>query len=277
MSAGQTLGYDSTERATSPYARFFRPEMDPLSDHVCRALMVGAIAPELMPPVEQAKALLSGTDDLIETGFTIARDGAMRIAVLTPMPGVTPAMWDWWFAWHGSEAQRYKLWHPQAHVSAVWDDGRADLDHYIGRISHVVEYIGPERLNLAIRFLRPSAMGLDEQVLAQTGATAICARGSIDGTPMETGWLIHHVRPVPGGCEMRSRFWLGGANVQPRGMPGPLGRIIGQAAARMNRLAAGQARDLLVHCAQEMAHLARILPDLYAAFAKPAQIDPGVQ
>jgi hypothetical protein len=51
--------------------------------------------------------------------------GAMLHAplfVLTQMPKVTPAMWDWWFAWHGSEAQRYKLWHPRAHISSKWAD-----------------------------------------------------------------------------------------------------------------------------------------------------------
>ena len=183
------------------------------------------------------------------------------------MPGVTPAMWNWWFAWHGSHAQRYKLWHPRAHVHVAWEDGRSDLDHYVGRLSKVVEYVGAARLNLTIRFVPPSSLGLDESLLAQRGETAICARGGLAGTPMETGWLIHHVRPVPGGSEMRSRFWIGGANVRPRAMTGPVGALIGRAASRLAPLPIRQAADLLVHCAQEMNHLAAILPQLHETFA----------
>ena len=83
---------------------------------------------------------------------------------------------------------------------------------------------------------------------------------------METGWLIHHVRPVPGGSEMRSRFWLAGANIRPRGMPGAAGALIGRLAAKFAPLTDNMAMELLVHCAQEMNHLAAILPDLYASF-----------
>jgi hypothetical protein len=219
-----------------------------------------------MPPVARAADLVADGYWPVETGYSLSSDGSARVSVLTPMPGVTPAMWDWWFAWHGSHAQRYKLWHPHAHVHAVWSDGRSDLAHYVGRTSNVVEYVGATRLGLTIRFVAPSSLGLDEARLAAAGATAICARGGIAGTPLETGWLIHHVRPVPGGAEMRSRFWLGGENVRPRGMPGPLGAAFGGAASRLAPLAPNQAHDLLVHCAQEMSHLATILPELHAAF-----------
>jgi hypothetical protein len=92
-------------------------------------------------------------------------------------------MWDWWFAWHGSEAQRYKLWHPRAHMHAVWADGRSDLNHYVGRTSHVVEYVGNQRLNLAIHFVPTSSLGLDEARLKREGEVAICARGAMAGTP----------------------------------------------------------------------------------------------
>ncbi|MCI3134655.1 DAPG hydrolase family protein [Phenylobacterium aquaticum] len=261
------LGFSPAELAESPYARFFRPQMAPLSEPVKEALLTGPVAHERMWPVERAGDLLADGDWPVETGYSIGPDGSARISVLTPMPGVEPAMWDWWFAWHGSHAQRYKLWHPQAHVHVVWSDGRSDLTHYVGRTSNVVEYVGAGRLGLTIRFVAPSTLGLDEGRLAAAGATAICARGGLAGTPMETGWLIHHVRPVPGGAEMRSRFWLGGANLRPRGMPGPLGAALGGVASRLAPLNPAQAADLLVHCAQEMSHLAAILPDLHAAFA----------
>ncbi len=264
------LGYSAAGLARSPTARFFRPEMAPLSAHVREALATGPVAHELLPPVARAGDLLDEGDWPVETGYTVAPDGSARVFVRTPMPGVTPAMWDWWFAWHGSHAERYKLWHPKAHVHVAWSDGRDDLTHYIGRTSNVVEYVGAGRMALTIRFVTPVSLGLDEARMARDGAVAICARGGIAGTPVETGWLIHHVRPVPGGAEMRSRFWLGGENVRPRGMPGPVGAVLGRAASRLSPLPPAQAADLLVHCAQEMSHLATILPDLHAAFGPGA-------
>ncbi len=252
--------------ASSPYARFFKPDMAPLPEHVREAIAVGLQTEELLPPVSSARALQTPGYWPVENGVTISPDGAFRVFVRTDMPGVTPAMWDWWFAWHGSEAQRYKLWHPRAHMHVAWADGRSDLQHYVGRTSHVVEYVGNQRLQLAIRFVPPSSLGLDEKRLKNDGEVAICARGGMLGTPMETGWLVHHVRPVPGGSEMRSRFWLAGANIRPRGMPGAMGALIGRVAAKFAPLTDNMAMELLVHCAQEMNHLAGILPDLFETF-----------
>jgi glyoxylase-like metal-dependent hydrolase (beta-lactamase superfamily II) len=37
------------------------------------------------------------------------------------MPGVTGAMFEWWMGWHYMEAQRYKLWHPRAHIAKLME------------------------------------------------------------------------------------------------------------------------------------------------------------
>ena len=58
----------------------------------------------------------------VECGYTLEADGSARLAILTPMPQVTPLMWHWWFGWHGDQDNKYKLWHPPAHVSTVWAD-----------------------------------------------------------------------------------------------------------------------------------------------------------
>ena len=111
------LGYTSTELAQSPYASFYRDEFAPLPEHVKEALLTGGQAYELFPLVDHADELLEPGYWPLETGFGLGPDGSVQVFVLTQMPKVTPAMWDWWFAWHGSEAQRYKLWHPRAHKS----------------------------------------------------------------------------------------------------------------------------------------------------------------
>ena len=265
-----TLGYSDEELRTSPYAAYFTPDLPALSQEVLAALAIGGVAHEVIPDLTYAPHLLDRGDWSVETGYTLAPDGSARVFVRTDMPNVTPAMWDWWFGWHGDAAQKYKLWHPKAHVSAAWADGLGDLGHYVGRTSKVIEYVGTERLALTIRFVPPMSLGLDETLLRRRGEVAICARGGLDGAPVETGWLIHHLRPTTSGCEMRSRFWLGGAHIRPRGMPGPLGATLGASAAKLQPLSGLQARDLLVHCAQEMSHLARCLPDLFAKFGNTA-------
>lgn len=259
------LGYSRQELAESPYARFFNPEIEPLQPHVAEALLVGPQAHELFPPASEAASMIEPGDWPVETGYTRSPDGAIRVFCLTHMPGVTPKMWDWWFGWHGCEAERYKLWHPKAHINAQWADGRRD-ETYIGRTSLITEYLGPRIARGAISFLPPAAMGFDEARLAAQGEVAICARVGAPGAPLKAGWLLHQLRPVDGGSTMRSRMWMGGENVALGGDPGALGREF----AKVLRPIAGKLlpapADLLVHNAQEMAHLAGFLPQLFETF-----------
>lgn len=268
MSAKDRLhpGYSAVEMAKSPYARFFRPEMAPLPAHVREAILTGPVAPELTPGLEAAPALVSARDWQTGTALSFCPDGEVRVFDRTEMPNVTPAMWDWWFAWHGSEALRYKLWHPRAHVDVGWKDGRGDLEHYVGRTSHVVEYIGSTRLSGAIRFVAPSSLGIDETALEASGAVAICARIGPADMPLEAGWLLHHIRPVPGGSEMRSYFWLGGRHLASRSGGAFSSGLLRRTAKLFPKATSVPAVELLVHCAQEMNHLAGILPDVYEAF-----------
>jgi hypothetical protein len=94
-------------------------------------------------------------------------------------------------------------------------------------------------------------------------ATAVCARIGLGDAPVEVGFLAHHVRAVPGGSEMRSRFWMGGRHIAGRNLAGSLAAAV---ARRTLRLTEADARAVLVHCAEEMPHLAAILPGLYARY-----------
>jgi hypothetical protein len=155
--------------------------MAPLPAHLVEALAVGPQAPDLLPGLEAIPELLREGYLPVETGYAIGRDHSLRVAVLTPMPGVTAAMWDWWFGWHGSDARRYKLWHPRAHLSAAWADGpdrgRRGRARYLGRTSVVDEYVGSTRANVTIRFVTPADLDLDSPALAPGGGrTMVCAR-----------------------------------------------------------------------------------------------------
>jgi hypothetical protein len=251
------LGYRAADRGT-PFADFYQPEMAALPGHVIEALQHGPQAEPTLPSFDDAAALLQDGGQQTENGYGVLRDKGIQVSVRTDMPGVTAEMWGWWFGWHGSDSRRYKLWHPRAHVSARWTDGGGD-GTYIGRTSIVAEYLGSSFARPAIQFVDPSTVGLDSVAENQV---AICARLGSSELPVDVGWLIHHVRPTPDGAEMRSRFWMGGRHVAVR-----RGNRLADAAVRP--VAARQLpdpRDLLVHCAQEMNHLAGFLPELYRRF-----------
>jgi DAPG hydrolase PhiG domain len=176
-------------------------------------------------------------------------------------------MWEWWFGWHGCDSRRYKLWHPRAHVSAAWQDGDDDRRHgsarYVGRTSLISEYIGSSMLRAAIQFVTPATVGLPA---ADDSTVGICARLGSSDVPVDAGWFVHHIRATADGSEMRSRFWLGGPYTAVRGAPGLANRVIRPVASKILGASADSARNLMVHCAQEMNHLAGLLPALYEQF-----------
>ena len=134
--AGRHLGWSETDRATKPYARFLDPDIQALPDDIRYALDRGPLPEPLLPALDAAAPSLFGQAAAIENGFALAADGAMIVAARTDLPGVTPAMIDWWFGWHSDSPDRYKLWHPLAHVHAAWlsppPQGRRGRARYMG-------------------------------------------------------------------------------------------------------------------------------------------------
>src|SRR5262245_35283584 len=116
------LGYREQDYQHS-FAKYFdaTAECRPLANTE-QALNHGRTPSGSLPSIEQIPALLQPGYTGLEDGFTLEPDGSARVAALTSMPGVQPLMWGWWFAWHGDQDAKYKLWHPRAHVSAVWED-----------------------------------------------------------------------------------------------------------------------------------------------------------
>lgn len=265
MEATPQLGLSAFDLKSVPFAAHYDPSMKPPQPQVLEALAVGASASTLFPPVAAAGDMAAKGYCQVETGYTYSPDLGSRVHCLTHMPDVTPAMWDWWFGWHGCDGRRYKLWHPQAHVDARWADGRNE-EVYLGRTSLVSEYIGSFCVKASISFVRPSVLGFDENQLKSRGAVAVCARLGDPKLPINGGWLVHHIRPTDSGCEMRSRFWIGGETVAPGTSHGPAMRLAMLPFRPLARIMGPNPRDLLAHCGQEMNHLAGILPSLFAEF-----------
>lgn len=272
MSADVYLGMRPGDLDGKPYAKYWNPDMRPLPEEVRDAVLHGPEAAELGFPITQADRLVDRGELPLENGTTRLTSGETFVAVRTPMPDVTGAMFEWWMGWHTLEAQRYKLWHPRAHLDNGTKEMRADdpslSDREKYRTTHyVTEYIGAAIQKLTITFGDPAQFFGRTSEFAANGTTAmVCGTVGLQQAPVTIGRLIHQIREVPGGSEMRSRFWLGRPEIRGVGRAGRLGRLVG--ADALARRAAGPdlGRDMIVHCALEMNHLARFLPALYADY-----------
>lgn len=143
-------------------------------------------------------------------------------------------------------------------------------DKYIGGTSFVDEYVGSALGELAIHFVDPSAWGFHHDKLDPEVATAICGTVGFSGVPLDWGHLLHYVRRVNGGAEMRSRFWMGGPHLTSRAgatLDGDLATVAGA----VRHLGTAQAKAMVVHCSQEMNHLAAFLPNIYAEYKQTEQ------
>ncbi len=261
------VGYTQADYAT-PYAKFYDETFTPIVATVKQGLSDSPFPSEKLYPLSKVTLLAEKGYAEVENGYTLTTDGAARVAVLTPMPDVSPKMWDWWFGWHGSMANRYKLWHPKAHLDAQWKDGNQTLDGYIGRTSLIEEYIGKKLEKAAIQFISPTQLGFKAADIADKNKVVyICARIGYIDFPLDFGYLVHQIRQTGNGAEMRSRFWLGGEHISLR-INGLVPRILSKMMRKVKHIPKEQAIDLMQHCTEEMHHLAAFLPQIYAEFGQ---------
>lgn len=257
------------EAINPTFHNYSNPNVKPISTEIAEAIEKSPFDSGLFLQIEDAAELAKPGYVEVENGYAFHADGSTTVSVLTDMPGVTPAMWHWWFGWHGDSSEKYKLWHPPAHVSAVWEDGKIGEVKYIDRNSHIQEYIGPTKESASIQFKSPTLVGLPEfdpnSSSSGTDTVYIVARIGLMPIPVDFGWLVHQVRETGNGSEMRSRFWLGGRHIAGRNsfmnMMAPLIR-------RVRKVPESQIIDTTTHCGEEMAHLATFLAEIYAELSE---------
>lgn len=263
----------TAEEQAKPYAKYYYLPSAPPAPHHAKML-------EDLKPLDPAKAdriqdvnnMLSPGYTEGENGYCVMPDGSGCVALRHPMPGATPEMIDWWFAWHGLEDLRYKLWYPEMHVSAgldpeeralVLDPSRTLSQKFQGLTHHVVEDIGGGVLNAVdISFLTPEDFGFDMERFKPPYAEALAAanvmaRGVDDpkdgpGLPVA---FVHLVRKTDEGIEVRNRFWVGYQIVDKK----PVLMLPTDV-----RIPEEAVQGLFLHDVQEFANLAAILPQLYA-------------
>jgi len=244
----------------SPLYKFFEMEMTlpaPERYECAKAPM----PPEYAQPVQEMNRLFDDGYLPGRSGYAQMPDGTVALSNFTDMPGVTIEMFDWWFAWHGLEPLRYKMWNHDEHYSVTTSEPEKALnaslpmrERYWDSIHHVKESMYPEGpiLDIAINFRNPADIGFSPEKLKNFDGTIVCA-----GNEHVPVIMCHFLRPVPGGSELHTRFWMGycvkgGAPVKaiPDGALFPL----------------EDAKDLMRHNVKEFTHLAALLPMVYAEF-----------
>jgi hypothetical protein len=233
----------------------------------------------MVAPMDSSKALLpEGLNALLkpgylasEAGWCVMPNGSGYVSCLTKMPGVTPRMIDWWFAWHPLEPLRYKIWWPEGHFDLKISGAAREriLDPEVpmaeknhGLIHHVFEDIGggaPDKIR--IRFMSPEDYGFDmSRFKPPNASTLVAGVGYVKSgkapffMPAVPVMMCHLVREIEGGIEFRTRFWMG-YDIKDRKPKKKLPPFI--------KIPAKIPKGLAMHCVHEYANLASFLPRIF--------------
>jgi hypothetical protein len=262
----------TAEEKLRPYAKYYyRPSAPLAPEHAALLADLKPLDPAKADRIQNANDLLASGHTEGENGYCIMPDGSGYVAIHHRLAGATADMFNWWFAWHGLEDLRYRIWYPEYHISARVDpEDRANiLDpdrplplKFQGMTHHVVEDIGGGVLNAVdISFLTPEDFGFDMSRFHSPNAEALAAANVLAkpvDAPADAPRLpvafVHLVRNIPGGIEVRNRFWIGYQIVDKKPMLAlPKGFAVPEEAAQ----------GLFLHDVQEFANLGAILPSLY--------------
>ncbi|MCQ2529819.1 MAG: phloretin hydrolase [Lachnospiraceae bacterium] len=197
-----------------------------------------------------------------EFGLFGCPDGGWMFANLTDMPGVTPEMFDWWFAWHGLDTMRYAIWDKDDHyycqsqsVEKNMDTSLSMKERYWDTYHDIKEAIadGQDPVPVKLHFVHPTEVGFDAEKLKEFKGTIVC-------TPAPA-IMIHFMRPTATGCELRTRFYMGYEQT-------PDGKIVASKNGPQmpQQIKEMMAKGMLMHNVKEFTHLAEILPALYNEF-----------
>lgn len=258
-----------------PYERYFTGDL-----FLRRAVLPALRAPmrvEDALAAEKVNTLLDPGYHAVENGFCELPDGSAYVASHVPFPGATGEMFAWWFWWHSVEPARYTLWYPYNHIAAhpvdrsvLTKPGLSHEERYVGSTHHVDEYIGPDLVRIAIRFVDPGELGFDTKRFAEAGIVGhACARVSLRNEPLEVVTMVHLARRTPDGIEQRSRYWIGhDVKLRVLGARVPVDHI-GAALGIKRRMAGARvAYEQLLHDQIEFTHLASFLPELWGEFGR---------
>lgn len=248
------------------YYKYFEQEMAPAPPEKYGLMLRGPLAPDKVLPFSERNRLFEPGYFDEEIGWSVLPDGTGYVSNLTKMPGVTTEMFDWFFAWHGLNNLRYKIWDPEDHYEAVTQNRIKVLDPdltYKERLWDTTHEIledtgmGPERI--VINFKYPGNVGFDASKIGTDAcSTIVCGKGYGKGLPpfaTPHTLMAHFVREIEGGIELRSRFWMGWTYENGKDV---------KKIKDGDRFPDIAPMSLALHNVKEFTNLAAILPSLYA-------------
>lgn len=246
------------------YAKYYNYEMTSIPTEKLEILAKGPISSDKALKIENRNELLKPGELPCETGYCSMDDGTGFIANRTLLEGVTTEMFEWWFAWHALEDLRYRIWDPEDHFYARTQNREKALDASIpmrertwGTKHLVLEDVGGGPSEILLEFERPDTMGYDLSVIgSEVCSSMMCANGhGVVPGKGPAAVMTHMIREVPGGVELRSRFWIGYQIIEGRPV-----KVVPEGITVPEEVIKG----LFAHNLKEFTQLAHILPKVYA-------------
>ena len=254
----------------APLSSYLERPLSPPEPAVLAAIEAGPADPAAFLPLEDIDRLRDPPPLEVETGWARRGDGVGLVAVRTPMPGVTAEMVDWWFDWHPDDPLRYRVWFPTAHFdNSVERPATPGAKAHWGTVHHPVEDVGTGRVRARIAFLPPGELGFGDDTLDDPRVgTVVCGMVGDDTRRVRHSVMAHVFVADGDGLVLRSHFWLGAAirPYLPPPLAAPLGALVNNRAVRRLTMPGDLAPALALHCAEEYANLAALLPELHGRF-----------
>lgn len=196
-----------------------------------------------------------------DEGYCICPDGTGYVGEKFFYPGVTKEMFEWWFAWHGLEGTRYRIWDPKGHYGV-----KVSKKHLLQRTNpdlnwcernwntsdFVMAYTADGISVVKISFFSPENFGFDPELVKKYNASVVCA---VSGSPDEyagSGPSIRVLHETPEGLHVWTYFWYGYVIVNRK----PIKLDHFQCMPETVKLQ-------VTHCAEEYTRLGKILPAVY--------------
>jgi hypothetical protein len=260
--------YLTEDELQHPLAKYWFDRAEPDSG-VLEALNAGPLREDEVLSWDDRHKLVKAGYLSGENGWARFGDGSAYVAVKTFFPGATAEMIDWWFEWAQREEDiRYKIWYPGAHyaMSQAPTPNAANYEKpkaYWGKSRFPVEDVGVGVARLRLDFVPPSEFGFDE---LPEGSTMLAVRVGLPNGLLKTTDMIHFVRPVEGGVEMRSRFWIAREFEAMAGGLGVAAALADNALVKQVVVPENLPQELALHCANEYSQLASFLPEVFAEY-----------
>ncbi len=250
------------EQKKFPYAKFFDvPYSDPKYSPELAAKIAKPIDPNKGLPITKIDLLLDPDYDADDEGYGQLADGTGYVAERMFYPGVTQEMFEWWFAWHGLEDSRYKIWDPVAHYGIGLSRRNIEQrcnpnlnwkERNWGTADFVTAWTVNGVATTKINMLSPETFGFDMEKFKKSGASAVCTLSSPPDVCIPSGPSVRVLHQTPEGLKVFLYFWYGVTIVNKK----PIlldDYVYDYDAVKLQS----------THCAEEYTHLGQILKDVY--------------